>query len=204
MAQGDTWRIAMTGTLLGQQYVNIFHGQLISGAGDITGLVHALETDLYTPLLASLGDAWSLSLARCTKMAYPEEVFEHALSLVGAISVQEELPPQCSLVVTWRTGYAGRSRRGRTYLAGFTENNAANGEWGTGAVSLWQGYVDDFVAAYGLGGTSADYQFGVWSEKLGHPTLTTYSVANGYRPITAGVVRPIVYNQRRRTIGVGA
>lgn len=204
MAIGDIWRFAFEGVLLGQSYVNVFHIKFLSVGATPAGATGIIDTDLYSLYVA----------ARCTndfhfsgihgrQLAVPAPTYDGAYSLAGGVST-DNLPPQSALVATLRTGYAGRTKRGRLYLGGFSEALQVDGQWDASFVAAMQTYFDDMVAALGLGGSNTDYQWGVWSRKLGGEDPGPYNLAAGWTPISSVVVRPIVYTQRRRTIGVGA
>lgn len=87
----------------------------------------------YVSISGSLSTAWAArecyinDLRNATNPSYEPAFLDVAGTLAG-----ETMPPQLAIVASHSTGLAGRSYRGRTYLAGWTE--AAN----TGA-----GYVAD-------------------------------------------------------------
>jgi len=95
-------------------------------------------------------------------------------------------PNNSAAIVTWRTGLAGRSYRGRTYLGPFA-NGTTDGN-GTNLPSANQDAIqaaaDDLVTA---SATSAQYSLVVWSEKLQSGTV-----------VTAGQCRDYLASQRGR------
>jgi hypothetical protein len=132
----------------------------------------------------------------------------------GAISSGEGLPPQCALVWTMLTGYAGRRRRGRSYVFGFSEAAQGNGLWTTTITNAAATALTTFVGLYGVSGTDPQFQVGVWSERTasgcvpnengkGLRNIETPRPEVAFMRMTAYTVRPIVYTQRRRTLGVG-
>lgn len=204
MATGDIWRLAYEGTLFGSQYVNTFHVRFKSEAADIGEAIGGFNVNFFQLIKnQSLVNDWSITICRARKLTVPALLYESAISCVGAEGAGEGLPPQSAMVVTLRTGIAGRSRRGRLYISGFTEASQADGTWSGALVTNYQNIVDDLVALYGSGGTSPDYEWGVWSRTLGGEDPGPYNLVNGWRAITAGVVRTVVHTQRRRVAGVG-
>lgn len=204
MADGDVWEIAIKGTLLSQQYVNVWHAQLTGAGSTVQDAIDDIMTTFYSPLLTSdLTNQMSLTVASCRLYADPVELYDAALAATGAQG-GEPLPPQCAGVFTLKTGLAGRSRRGRLYLGGHLELYQASGQWTGAYVTALQARANAMVALAGIGGTSPDWRWGVWSKKLGEPSPGLYNTGAGFRTIKEVVFRPVVYTQRRRTIGVGA
>jgi len=135
---------------------------------------------------------------------------------VGTHAGADGMPPQSAIVTTLRTGFAGRRRRGRFYLAGWSELQQAQGT----VIPLFQSEVlttwNALMAQFGPSGSDAQWQLGVWSMRIAtgcepaatHPhALVNVDVPNpadAFRPVTETIVRNIVYGQRRRTIGIGA
>ena len=110
------------------------------------------------------------------------------------------LPPQSAMVIKWTTGLAGRSYRDRTYLSGFGELGQDAGTWATGYVTGTDTNVAAFLARYKDGGVFLKWSLVIISREL-----------NGaVRPVPIGTdvtgyaVRATVFNQRRRTVGVGS
>lgn len=127
----------------------------------------------------------------------------------------EGLPPQVAQVVTLNTGFSGRRRRGRTYIAGISEQVQDQGLIATATLATNQTSWNTHLGIYGVGGTSPDFELGVWSmrEATGcEPTKTVPShlvmvenpdPVSAYLGVISAACRQILYNQRRRTIGVG-
>lgn len=205
MAANDIWRLAWQGVCpTNQEYVNVWHIKFKSGAATVAGAVSYINTNFYDLVKANQTPAFLLSSVHGRQLAVPAPVDDVAISVQGTDSGPEGLPPQSAMVISLRTGIAGRSYRGRLYLGGFGEDKQANGGWIAGLLSGMQTYVDDLVAALGSGGSNSDYEWGVWSRVLGGDDPGPYNLSAGWHAITSGIVRPTVYTQRRRTLGVGA
>lgn len=125
------------------------------------------------------------------------------------------LPPQCAMVVTLNTGITGRRFRGRVYGFSQVELNQDDGVWiGTHIVAMTTAW-NTFMAAFGLTGTNPNFRLGIWSERIAtgcvpnpNPPPAHLHVDAGdptiaFNPVVSFTVRSIVYNQRRRTRGVG-
>lgn len=204
MATGDVWRLAFEGTIQGAQYVNVWHVRFKTEAADIGDAITYIDTNFYQLYKTIVHTTWAVSICKARQLAVPSLLFDQAVSAAGESAANPAMPPQCSMVVTLRTGIAGRSRRGRLYLGGQKTDAFLNGAYTSSTVNAVQTYVDDLVAALGSGGSNADYEWGVWSRVLGGEDPGPYNLTSGFRPITAAVVRNVVHTQRRRVLGVGA
>lgn len=144
-------------------------------------------------------------------------VFGDALTapLAGSALTTAVLPPQAALVVTLVTGAIGRRKRGRWYGYGYTEDLQNAGIWDPGFLTAQTALLTTFFGKYAIGGTSPDYVLGVWSERTasgctytGSPpeleNVDTPAPEAAFTAVTGFTLRQVVYNQRRRTVNVGA
>lgn len=134
--------------------------------------------------------------------------------VTGAVSTTDALPPQAAMVVTEVTGTIGRRRRGRVYGFGLVEGAQDGGTFTTSTLTTMTTALNTFFNKYKDGGTSADYRLVVWSERTasgcipnpngkGSINIDTPQPSAASTPIKSYLLRPVVYNQRRRTLGVG-
>jgi hypothetical protein len=117
---------------------------------------------------------------------------------VGANVVDDGLPPNDSLCITWRTGLKGKQNRGRTYLSGLAEDSQNAGFW-IGETQAWatDGFASPLLQNFGPGGTGS------------YVLSVIHSMAGGVR-IVPGTATPIIsfsiHNEvrtlRRRAVGV--
>jgi len=135
--------------------------------------------------------------------------------LNGTNPISETLPPQAAVVVTIVTGAIGRRKRGRWYGWGYSENDQNAGIWDSVMRTPLTTALTTFFNKYKSGGTSPAYQLGVWSERTASgcilsgtpPHLTNVDIPSpdtAFTPALTFTLRTIVYNQRRRTVNVGA
>lgn len=112
----------------------------------------------------------------------------------------ELLPPQSAFVGTWRTALAGRSYRGRVYLSGMGVLRQVAGVWTTAHQTGLSSVFTSFFARYRVtGGVYAHWGLVVVSRQnagIVRPTPVGTE-------ITSFTVRPNVYSQRRREVGIG-
>lgn len=204
MAVGDIWRLAFVGVDLGQQYVNVFHIKFLTIAATPATAASRIDTLLYSSVIAArTTNDFHFTGIHGRQLAVPAPVYDSAYALAGGVGT-DALPPQNAMVATLRTGFAGRTKRGRLFFGAFPETAQVDGVWDAAWVTAYQTALDAMVTALGVAGTDPDYQWGVWSRKLGGDDPGPYNLAAGWTPISAAVVRSTVYTQRRRAIGVGA
>lgn len=112
---------------------------------------------------------------------------------VAGTAVGNLLPPQTALVVTLRTGLAGRSFRGRVYLGGFAVSangtaGAANAAVGTAAQA--------FIGAINNNLSTSGWQLAVVSRPA--PDAIPPRPTGFVTPVTVPVVRDLVWDTQRK------
>lgn len=126
------------------------------------------------------------------------------------------LPNSVALVAALNTAQAGRRRKGRLYVGGISElwvddNSMVNS---TQLATLQSG-LDLIVSQYGASGSNADFEWGVWSDRIATntkyvwttsgPVLTSQGApdpANAFAAIVSVVCRSYVGSQRDRRPGL--
>lgn len=141
-----TVQVNVRATLGGVPIENVFHFRKVTGEvtdADVQDLVLTVGPAWQTTMLPYLAEAYVLTEVYAVDQS----------SEVGAIGVYafppnsagtltgEHMPGSVALCITHRTGFAGRSYRGRTYISGMTENQVS----GNYFLSSW---VADIVAAF--------------------------------------------------------
>lgn len=125
-----------------------------------------------------------LTEVQVTDYSAPGGATGAASSGVAGSSTSSALPPNCTIALSWRTGLAGRSYRGRTYLPGIGEDKVSSGGViDSSFVTSLLGMGTALIAAM----ASEDAVMVVASRKLGSG-----------QTITSCIVDPTVDTQRRR------
>lgn len=135
-------------------------------------------------------------------------------TLTGGLLTEDPLPYQDSLVTTLRTGFSGRSKRGRSYMTGNVELNQSGGVWATPLLTAMNTAWTTFLGLFGPTGTNADFLLGVWSQitatgcktdpKTGaHIIFASPSPQTAFTTVTDVLLRSAVRTQRRRAFGIG-
>lgn len=209
---GMVFQASLKGTVQGQQTVTSFHFRTKTALGTTAGLAAALATAYTTNLVNSWGTPLRYLTLGIRVYQVPESLDEYTYGspIVGAAGANI-VPTQVAGVVTLLTGNAGRSRRGRIYIPGFANTYVgADGKWTAAYLSAVSGAMNALLAAFGPSGSNADFEWGIWSRKLGETRggvpehVTAYNLNAGFQPIIAVNVRDVPGTQRRRRIGVGS
>lgn len=131
-------RVACIGNMPGNaEYVNVFHVvQATGGLGWLdaakAATIHGHFATFYESIKAVMNNAWGMSQTVITDRSNNNGAqFTTAMVKAGTLATAA-MPNQAAIALTWRTGFSGRSNRGRTYLGGFT--TAAN-DWTAGTAS---------------------------------------------------------------------
>lgn len=195
MATNDVWRYSFIGSHSGTEIgIITMHIKFLTNTATFAGGAAYLKTNLLDLLKTKQNNTFRWDkIAGITVNTTPKVSMEYTTGFpVACTYAGEELAHQVALVVTFKTAYAGRSYRGRNYIPGMSEGYLGLAQFAGDIITGYQTYYDDLVAALGAGGSNADYQWVVWSEKLNVAT-----------PVTQAIVRTNPGVIRRRRIGVG-
>jgi len=229
MAAGDVYRF--TATVTSQTYINqntiavqtlpatdpdATARQLL--ADDFMAIWRARQKNGYVwqtwQLRQLWGDGMSLVASECRREGGRVYGTTFTAPTTGGNTTDNGLPPQNAMVVTLQTGLIGRRKRGRIYGFGLTEVDQSDGKWETATLTAITGTLNTFFNKYKSGGTSPNYQLGVWSERVAsgcvwdpaskrHVQVDTPNPDQAFTPVSAYTLRNVVYTQRKRTLGVG-
>lgn len=204
-AAGDLAEVIFQKTVASQTTENTFGFENKAGTGTLSSLASDFTTALIKNTSGGLLYTCHTSVSsgelivRDVKPATGAAVQTTPGAVIGTNNTADLLPPQCAGVLSFSTGLAGRSYRGRLYFAGLTEADQAAGTWTAGAVSNMNTIITNLLTVFGPTGSNPDWQWVVISRYL-NKSLRPTPIGTA---ITAGSVRPYVYTQRRRTIGYG-
>lgn len=195
MATNDVWRLSAIGSHSGTEIaVCTMHIRMKTNSGTPEGAAAYLKTNLWTLVATQQATTfrWDRIVGLSRNLVPPVSAeYTTGFPITGG-AAYDELPRQVALVVTHKTAYAGRRYRGRHYLPAMTEAYSGSGVFASTLTNALQTYYDDLVAALGVGGTNADYEWVVWSAKNG----AAY-------PVKQAIVRNNPAVIRRRRVGVG-
>lgn len=210
MPTDDVIEVAFTGTVGGERHVHTLHFRYLSDTPTEATLLAALEV---SPLPEYLALFWSSDTpvermeARqvCGVLPLRAPAERVPASAAGTITPNgERVPTFLAELVSWRTPFAGRSYRGRSFVGGLSENHINGNQMVTGTgtrYALTTAYADEVLAVYGTEGTNSLYRAVVWS-----PTRRAAgaSCANA-SPTISGYVHPtLLSTMRSRRPGSGS
>ena len=170
MALNDIFRLAVIGIgPSGQQLVNVHHYRQFSAlAGDNTGalLIDAFREDAEAAMAAALSASVSIIKYEARNITQPSFGVDVSLSPVvtGGISGQAS-SPTAPLIVTWRTGLIGRSRRGRSYWWPVGESSVGGGQL-EGAFAATLDAAASALLILTDSVSNATYEKVIWSQVL--------------------------------------
>jgi hypothetical protein len=197
MAIGDVYRLTVECNHLGngEEYINVHHFRQASGivqaeeGADLCEAWVQLVQPLFIPLLSNSIGAVSLEVR---KVGDPSYIFGQTVTGGTGTSTGDMLPPFVAPLISWRTGLAGRSRRGRTYMPPTAESHQAGGVIAASYLGAWADWADQMIQL-AAGATHGEWDLVVRSETL-----------NNSFNVTGYLLRTRVARQSRRQLGVGS
>jgi hypothetical protein len=200
-AIGAIYQITYQSTLAGQLVENVWHFREITGASTQAQIAASAQgmLPLQAQLQATVVVYTSIIIKEMTPVAFDETLVipTQTHGNVGAVPITSTVAP----VFTKRTGTAGKTHRGRMYLAGLPDTYSDDhNRYNTAGAAQAGTFTAAVMSLYGPTGSDPHLQIGIYSRTLGgsHP----FTVA-GWQPMTSFETQLIFGNQRRRRIGVG-
>lgn len=198
MAAGDLYKTVMTYLFAGVTMQNVLYFTAKVGGVDAEHLTGQLAGDW-----PSSWQYWSVSgsvmqsyyAQKMNSTAIESHTRPDFLGHAGANS-EEGAPLTSAIVVSLRTGFYGRSQRGRIYLGAYPASWIAGGRLASFANAIVDTRWGFMQAKYGAGGSNAYWQFGVYSKKIGGYTIPYDPV--GFLTYTDYIVQPSLGTERGR------
>jgi hypothetical protein len=229
MAAGDVYKLTLSCTGLGSTYQNVLAFRTLPATDPSQAQWQALADDWLTVAKANAMPSFGFNNWRSVQVfgagvTYgPEDCKRHGGNLFtgnftaptgGTNGGTGVLPPQNATVVTISSGLIGRRKRGRIYLFGASETDQDSGSWTGTYISGFNGRFTTWFNKYKASGTDPNFQLGIWSEReatgciwdpitKAHKKVDDGHPDQAFTPVSGFQTRTIVYNQRRRTLGVG-
>lgn len=106
---------------------NVFHVRNVAGAawdaGSLDDMTFIIEAWLNNSWDVVAAEAWQADLITALSLDEEEGLIRTRVSTATGLITSEPLPSQDTVALSFRTGFSGRSRRGRNYHVGLTENS---------------------------------------------------------------------------------
>lgn len=151
---------------------------------------------------------WTHKTTLSTQMTAVPGYFIDNVGSGGGTQVADSLPSYCAGLLSLRTGLTGRSRVGRIYVPGVSEDLSSNSRLEDQYLTILQSLGSALLNFYGPSGSFAHARVGVFSRKLGvtrnpgPPPSLSYSL-NGWTQVTAFIARREIATQRKRKLARG-
>lgn len=208
MTINHVYRVRTQGTLMGQRVEWGVHMRHVGPGGSIADFASDWATAIGAALIAATSSAVNWDKVSVTDVAEDgDESVDLAFTqpYPGAVT-GDCLPPQNSMLLSFRTGQKGRRRHGRAYIPGVSESNTANGLLTGTQLTALEGLGAALVSNFSAGGLNPQYQLVVYSpEQLEAPPVKPFKPRTGtiITPISAAEASTVVRTQRHRALGVG-
>ena len=202
VAAGELFRCTFDSLVSGQICQNVLHFRGRTGAESAASVAAELNTNwwpLMGPLISNLVLFKQITVQQLTPVVFDLVVQGNTSGTANGQVSAGVRNNQVAGILTLRTGVAGKTHRGRMYLAGFpfTSDEQTMSSAGVAACNT---FATAALARYGTGGSSAICEWGIYSRLLGGSGPFTVA---GYQPITRIDPQAILGAQRRRRLGVG-
>jgi hypothetical protein len=207
MALNDIYRVAFEYSVDGQTCVNVLHMQHIKSLADgntAQNLADALALTLPPVWKFAIGgqEATGRKVSTSLISRTNTDIGEAAYAFTAFNPLYPSFPSLVAAVIRLRTGFAGRSGRGRMYLSGVPNFVEDQGKLNQNGINHYAGFIqalDDFC---GPGATDPFVRLGVFGR-------TPYTRGNAapqdyFKPVQTFQVVNTLTSQRRRRPGIGS
>lgn len=210
-AVGSSWQVVIEGRQEGQLTANVMHFTCVGATTDVDlHLIQVLLACFITHLLPVLTSSWTLERVRWKQVSPAVGIEQISIPSGGAAAgggAAAALPSFCSAVLSKRTLFAGRSGRGRMFVAGIPEGQVTNSAIDTGG-ALWAGLlafalcvINAFVHPDPAGGSNL-FDLMVYSRSIGGATEPFG--ATGFHAVRELVPVQQIGTTRSRKVGRGS
>jgi len=205
------WHVTLVYTLHSQICQNGFYFTNKNALDDSTlllgGYAQQVCVSFYNRIYPAIRDFQSQevhykSLLCTTLIPHEGPIGELPFGVAEGLTGGEALPSYCAAILTLRTGFSGKSNRGRLYFAGIAEDDAADSLLLPDAFTKLENIGGQLLNNYGLFGSDPDLYYIVFSKKFGYSSGGVWSAA-GIRQVQQTIPRRNLGTQRHRLIGKG-
>lgn len=204
MAVDDLYRVSMVTRVHNQECVNVMYmKQRGAGMGDdaqaAANYLGPKLRDIVEPKTGQFN--WNFVGVNTSLVSrINSDQGERAVTKLNTGPVVGVVTPTLALVISLRTGFAGRSRRGRIYFAGLRDDGEVGGLVVDNGIIAANTLLADLNAEFGVSGTGP-FQLGVFS-RLRYEIISN-PFDDYWKPVTGMSYNPAFGNQRSRRPGVG-
>jgi len=130
-------------------------------------------------------------------------IAEQVLETSQGIQTSEALPSYSAAVLSLRSGFGGKSFRGRSYYAGCGIDFASQSRLDTSFLTALQDIGDQLLSSYFNSITANSSRYVICSRKLSLSEDGEFDSNFVATPVTQTIARSVLGTQRHRLIGIG-
>lgn len=215
MTPRGLYRLLLIGELHGQLTQTAFHFITSENSGytsyrlELQDLQARFIQDILPKVQAFCSQEWAAkTVVGVTLVPKSESLIETRIPNGTGFQPDDSLPSFNAGLLSFRTGFGGRSRIGRIYLPGVAEGLSKQSRLEGSYLTLLAAVGTALTGTFGNNGAYPWNRFGVFSRKLGatrvlspFPSLTYNS--GGFTIVTNTVARPEIATMRRRKLARG-
>ena len=198
MAANDLYKVVLSHTYQGVLCQNVLYFRAKVNGLDAQQLCGSIKPDWQTWITQSTVAQCSFNsvYAQVVSSLQADAFTLPVVPVVNGALTGQGMPPQSACVVTLRTGFYGRSKRGRLYHFGWPVSWLTNGSLNSQMISTIDTFWAGFFNKYKKNGSNANWEFGVYSKKLGGYNIP-YNLS-GYTAYTEYFKNAVVGTERGR------
>lgn len=206
VAGGELYMTTVTGVYLGQLIENVLMFRERTGASTNAEIAASTQS-FWTSFRKMFAPSFTLTYIqskRMTPIALDTQFVAPVPGENAGGDDGEGTNCTVAVVVTLRTGTAGKRHRGRVYLgcSSLSRHTSNDTRMSAAGLANYNAVWDEILGKFDdATGTDEHLALGIYSRVIGG--TNPYTVA-GWQAVTQAVVQPILGNQRRRRPGVGA
>lgn len=203
MALGDIVQVTVNGEIDGQRTANVLHFKdQVVATGDESTLAQAVMDCVTSALLTGLTTDYKLTSVSA-KRILPTVGNEVILVAPGgsAGSIAGSLPSFNAAVISLRSNRAGKSGRGRMYIAGIPNSGESASQVSSTLQAVLAAFITCLVGKFVGLLPSEGFNWGIFSRK--NYALTPGTESTWWSEVTQAVVNSDIGTMRSRKLKVG-
>lgn len=191
-------QVTIVGEIHGQETNNVLNFRSAVDAATLATLLGDIGQCIITSLLPALSNEWKFKELRgkITAPVAGDEVIESQGVQVGSQFAQGDVTFTAALF-SIKTGFAGRSKRGRFFIAGIAKEDIINSEFTDAHMNLLIAFATCLINKFILTATAGDWKLGVLSRKRIAPAPIDYE-ANFTHALTIAPHKVVAVMRSRR------
>lgn len=200
-ATGDIYQVTYQSRQNGQICEQVLHYRELNGLSTPAQIRTSAEK-YWTIIATAISNQVTfvnMIIKQMTPLAF-DETLGPPVTTSGGSNSSDPINNTLALVLTKRTGTAGKTHRGRLYINGIPVSQADQVGLTLVGTGIWTTITGLLMTTFGPAGSDTHLQVGIYSRSIGG--FNPFTVA-GWQPISSFDIQPVFGNQRRRRVGIG-